>query len=169
MKTFTEWRNSVNNVAYHVTNNKNAEIILKEGLNINKPPLKSMASLDYIKEIYGITPIFLSFDLDKLKSDYFDKEDIILIVDVSNLELVADVPTLTDYGAMYDERGESIYWEDYSLVPDPLQGYVDEEDCELYYSDLLDPYSSVCRKVIEFTKCFAVMANIEKERIKVTH
>ena len=86
------------NIWYHTTSRENAKKILRGGLRINPSGIgKSQASLDWMDSIYGMTPVFLSRELGAYRNG------VVLKVNVEGLKLVADVPSLTDWGAQVTE------------------------------------------------------------------
>jgi hypothetical protein len=148
-----------NRIWYHTTNKERINSILKNGLKVNSLANYSMASLDYMKDIYGVIPVFVA----KSPNPYDnDSDSIVLSVDVSGLDLVSDIPTLAShYGAYIDEDG--IWFEEGdSRVPSWSAG----EDI-VFYDDLLNAKSSYCQDSIQTTGTAAIMSDISPDRIKV--
>jgi len=155
------YKKSLNrNIMYHNTPKRFVPIIRQEGLKINSQYNKSQASQWFIPEIYKINPIFLS-----LKPEIFKEiGDITLKIDTTGLTVVADIPSLTKYGAYYDETGEGLWFKRQHLAPKKIRD-MEDEDNMIYYWDLLDPNSQVVQTCIELTQTAACMENIKPNRI----
>ena len=98
------------NSVYHVTSIKNIEIIKKEGLKINQARFFTTDSdEDWVRNAYKCNPIFLATKPNLYKG----KDTIELIVDVSGLQIGADLGSLIDKGAILTERG--LYF-DYNFI-----------------------------------------------------
>jgi serine/threonine protein kinase len=135
---------------YHTTSRKNLPSILREGLKINKPANYSQASSTYMKDVYGMVPVFLS-----KKSTPYDGDDdaVVLAVDVSGLSLAADIPSLADKGAYVEE--DHIWFEE---APDGL-------DEEITFDDLIN--GPEAEAAINLTGTAAVLQDVEPSRISV--
>ena len=165
MKTLYEnWNkyikeNIENNIWYHTTTKRNAQSILKHGLKVNSTPNYSEASLEYMKTIYGVVPIFLA----KSSRPYDnDSSVVVLAVGITGLELVADIPTLaSNFGAYIDENFGIWFKEGDNRYTD------NEEDKEISFEDLLNPDSAYCQEAIEKTGTAAVVQDIPPNRIKI--
>lgn len=143
---------------YHTTTRARLESILKVGLRPNSEKGFSTASLGWMKEAYGMIPIFVSLKLGKYKEE---SDGVILEIDVSGLDLVADIPGLSDIGA-YIEDG--YIWFDSGNEPFEMN---EEDDGQIYFEDLTDSNSDYCQKSIEATETAAIMENIPPTKIKV--
>jgi hypothetical protein len=139
---------------YHVTSLKNYEKIKIEGLQINKerfftsvPSIEEMG--DWVKSAYGCNPIFLATK----PNLYYAENTIELIVDVSNLQIAADLGSLIDKGAELTEKG---FFFDYNFKG---LGY------EFPNVDLQEPY--FYEKAIKSTKTLVCLENIDPSRITV--
>jgi len=145
---------------YHHTNKNMQSSIEKNGLLINQSFNKTTGAQSEIRKIYKMNPIFLSL------TPYLFKEwgDITFIVDVTGLNIVADIPSLVDRGAYYGDTGDCIWFRVKKSVE--LFNYIDENGA-LYYSDLLDSDSPVAIACINLTRTGACLQNIPPERIKV--
>lgn len=147
---------------YHTTSEKNLERIKKEGLKINPGIVgKSYESLNWMKDVYGMIPVFLS------KNPGHYKRGVVLKINTKGLPLVADVPSLTDWGAQLVEDGDRLFFDEED-TPEELWDYVDPSTGEILYSDLVNPNNPATKAVIELTDTVAVMENIEPWRIEVT-
>jgi len=151
---------------YHTTSRENAEKILREGLRINPSGKgKSRASLQWMPEAYGgITPIFIS----RKPGRYVN--GVILKVDVSGLDLVADIPGLVDFDGRLTDH--SIYWDE-EETPEIIWDLMDPEtgesvNGELEFEWLREPGNDISRAAIELTGTAAVMEDIEPSRIELT-
>jgi hypothetical protein len=135
---------------YHTTSRKNLPSILREGLKINKPANYSQASSTYMKDVYGMVPVFLS-----KKSTPYDGDDdaVVLAVDVSGLSLAADIPSLADKGAYIEE--DHVWFEE---APDGL-------DEEIPFDDLMN--GPEAEAAINLTGTAVVLQDIEPSRISV--
>lgn len=143
---------------YHTTTKDNLKKIQKEGLKIDSAPNFSMASLKYMNNIYGMVPIFLA----KTSKPYIqnDPNAIVLEVDTSGLELVADVPTLASHFGAYIE--EDHIWFEQDNKRAPRWGRQEES---IPYEDLI--HGDFREIAIKTTGTCAVMQNISVDRIKV--
>jgi hypothetical protein len=151
---------------YHTTSPENAKLILQGGLRINpRGKGKSRASLQWMPEAYGgITPIFLSRKPGRYSNG------VILKVDVSGLDLVADIPGLVDFDGRLTDH--SIYWDE-EETPEIIWDLMDpgtEESVngELEFEWLREPDNDISRAAIELTGTAAVMQNIDPSRIELT-
>jgi len=146
---------------YHTTSPENIEKIRKQGLKINPSGIgKSLASLDWMDSIYGMTPIFLSRELGEYRNG------VVLKVNVEGLKLVADVPSLTDWGAQVTEDGDRLFFDE-GDAPEELSEYLNESG-EILYSDLTNPNYLGTKAAIDLTETAAVMEDIGPGRIEVT-
>ena len=149
---------------YHTTSPENAKLILQGGLRINPSGKgKSRASLDWMPKAYGgITPIFLS----RKPGRYHN--GVVLKVDVSGLDLVADIPGLVDFDGRLTE--DSIYWDE-EETPENLWDLMDPDteesvNGELSFEWLREPNNDISRAAIAITDTAAVIQNIGPERIE---
>jgi len=141
-------------IAYHATSHAAAERILDNGLRVGQPNNLTMGGV-WADEIYGIRPIYLS-----MQPGYYSG-DIILEIDLSRIDYVADLPSLVDAGAIVAESG--IYWEDHT--PRPFIGLSDNG--EFYLDDLLDPGNVMVDTAILVTDTLAVLEDIPPNRITI--
>jgi len=143
---------------YHSTTVEAAETILREGLKINQQDGFSIGSLVYMREAYEVIPIFLSTQ----PGTYAEPGSVTLKVDVSGLDLVADIPSLVDYGAYLTDE-DSLYFSDSDLKG----GYSVFPENEVDFSELTYPGTSESLRAIGLTKTAAYLNNIEPGRISV--
>lgn len=146
---------------YHSTNKNNLKSILKNGLLINSK--KNFTINDYILEIYksyiNKIPIFLSKDK---KDMYSDSNSILFKVNITNLSLIADFGTLTEYGAYLEEDH---FWFEENSDPEILQDFAYEKG-SYYYEDFIYP-GSAANSAIELTKTAACIENIDLKRLNL--
>lgn len=151
---------------YHVTTKDRLPNILKYGLKINSEFNKSIASKDYIFDIYGIIPIFMGKNIDYVMKMYREKDDIVLQVNMSGLLLSADIPSLTHFGAYIgsplDDDG---IWFEEGMTPKLLEECEDQDNI-ISYESLISPGSYASQQAIKLTKTAAYLNNIEPQRIK---
>ena len=151
---------NTNKIWYHTTSPAYVDSIMKHGLKVDSQFNKSLSSQFYVKEIYGLNPIYVS------KEEGRYKNGVILAVDVSGLPLITDIPTLiSDYYAQLGESLDHIWFEE-DYTPFELFDFVDRNGA-IYFEDLLDPNSRVTKAMIDLTGTAAIMQNIPPERIKV--
>lgn len=140
---------------YHYTSRKNYNKIKNEGLKINQPMHLTTRDNSWMINAYDMIPIFLS--IVPLPQYERSIEDWVLLkVDVSGLNIAADIGTLIDFGAYVEEDG---FW--FKQRPFWLNGEEFQYD-ELQGSDKFD-----LPRVIQQTKAFAVLENIPVNRIKL--
>jgi len=154
---------------YHTTSPDRVEKILKEGLRVNSDYNKTRAAERYMRKAYdGIVPIFLSLK----RGRYIN--GIILEVDASGFDLVADIPGLLDHDGYLMNDSSGIYWEEMNfgdLNQDPeKQDLIYElggDDGEVTFDVLNDPNSKETQLAIQITETCAVKQDIPPDRIKV--
>lgn len=147
---------------YHTTSKDKAEKVLKEGLKVNQKPTYSQASLSYMKDAYGVVPIFLAKSPEPYDGSYLLGQTVeagtVLAVDASGLKLAADIPTLAShFGAYIDEDG--IYFEEDN---DDIPPEFAEEE-HISFDDLVDGWATPI--AIELTGTAAVLKNIPSSRL----
>lgn len=144
---------------YHHTSSENEFLIQQHGLKINQEWGKTIDAGKDIERIYGLRPIFLSLDPDKFKGP----NDITFEVNVTGLDLVADIPSLYDKGAYYDEEG--MWWEE-DATPFEVMDYIDENGM-IYFNDLLTPGHAIVNVCIGMTRTAVCENSIEPSRLKL--
>jgi len=142
-------------VAYHSTDPKNVPRIQQDGLLTGQESAHTTGGA-WADEHYGTRPIYISMQKGKYEGQP-------LALDVSGLEVVADLPGLVDAGAMIEEEG--LYW-DLGEEPQGLEGLVDD-DGMIYFEDLVDPSHPASQFAIELTGTAAVLENIPPDRIQL--
>ena len=154
----SEIKNTTIDFGYHYTSKENYDKMQKEGLKINQSQHLTHGG-EWVKNAYGITPIFLS--LKPLKQfgprmPYGSNYDWVLLkVDVRGLDIAADLGFLIDYGAYIEEDG---FW--FKRKPNWLG------DDEYSYEDLQGSDTFDLNSVIKNTGTFVVLENIDVNRIK---
>lgn len=166
MKLLLEsWKHYINenintDIWYHTTSPASIDSIMKYGLKVNSPFNKSLSSQSFVKEIYGLNPIYVS------KEEGRYKNGVILAVDVSGLPLTTDIPTLiSDYYAQLGESLDHIWFEE-DYTPFELFDFVDRNGA-IYFEDLLDPNSPITKAMIDLTGTAAIMQDISPDKIKI--
>lgn len=155
--------NSSIDYGYHYTSKENYEKIQKEGLKINQRENLTNTfgneSDNWVRNAYGITPIFLSLEpLERfgprrpMGSSY---DWVLLKVDVKGLDIAADLGLLIDHGAYIEENG---FW--FERKPKWLDDY------EYSYEDLQGSDTFDLNTVIKKTGTFVVLQDIEANRIQ---
>ena len=152
-KLLTEWRKFLNErIMYHSTSPENAEAILSQGLKVGRESAHTQAG-SWADEHYGTRPIYLSVE----KGKY---EGVPLAVNTAGMPLLADLPTLVDYGANVEEE---ILWWNEGEEPQELEPYLDNGEIQIF--DLLnDP--EVIQAAINTTGTAVVLKDIPAENIK---
>lgn len=148
----------INKFMYHSSDKKNKEKILSKGLLQNQKKEFTIAG-DWSHEIYGSNPIFLSEELGRFSG----KDTVSFKVDVSDLNLVADLPSLIDFGAYIDESSETLYWNE-GEEPGILSPYLDDGAISVY--DFINN-KEVIDAAIKLTKTAAYIGDIPAERISI--
>ena len=151
-KLLTEWRKFLNErIMYHSTSPENAEAILSQGLEVGRESSHTQAGA-WADEHYGTRPIYLSTE----KGKY---EGVPLAVNTAGVTLVADLPTLVDYGANVEEE---ILWWNEGEEPEALEPYL--ENGELQIFDLLND-TEVIQAAITTTGTAAALENISSKNV----
>ena len=109
---------------------------------------------------YGKNPIFLANPNARFLEDMPGGE-FEVIVDVTGLDLVADLPSLCDIGGHVDD---GIIWWKEGREPPELLPFLDEDGgIEIEY--LIDSGTDVCRAAIAVTRTAACLSHIPPDRI----
>lgn len=146
-------------IMYHHTSKENSFLVQRNGLKINQDWGKTMGAKSDIERIYGMRPIFLAIEPSKFKG----AGDVTFQVNVEGLDLVADIPSLYDHGAYYDENG--MWWEE-DFTPFIVMDYLDENGM-MSFDNLLTPGHPLVDICIGITKTAACENSIEPSRLKV--
>jgi hypothetical protein len=133
---------------FHWTTADRLNSILEQGLKTGSRNNLTLNG-DWSFEVYGCRPIFLSFDADL---PYKDHSDVLLEIDVAEIDLVADIPSLVSKGAYYDVDADEMWWKDSDEI--------------LCLSSLARP-SEDTEKAISMTRTAASLENIPPMKIKV--
>lgn len=149
-----------NSLMYHVTKKDRLDSIKKNGLLVNQSWQFSEGSRDFVEKIYGLRPIFLSFDA----NNYQAENSVVLAIETSDLYIVADIPSLYDRGGYYSMNSKSMYWME-GTEPPEIKDYLGQ-DGELFFDDLLKPRSKICQACIKLTRSAACMENIPLNKIR---
>jgi len=141
-------------IAFHSTTSEKAQKILEYGLRAGITDGFTQAG-SWADEIYGTRPVYLSLDPNTFKGD------VVLSVDLSGIDYVADLPSLVDYGAYVSENG--LYWEEGEL-PEPFTYLLN--DGEFWFEEFLEP-GPVRDAAVDTTRTLAVLEDIPSDRISV--
>jgi hypothetical protein len=167
LHSYIEFINESKNIpeiktCYHVSHKKNIDSILKNGLKINQEYYMTYGG-KWANDIYGLNPIFLSlFPTETSKQKLLDVDDVIFKIDVSDYNLVVDLPSLIDFGAYISEEYNGLYW--MKNIPTKLEYYQDSEGM-IYFDDLLNPEHPIVEDVILLTNSCVIMENISPNNI----
>lgn len=148
-------------IMYHSTSIKNRDKIIQYGLLTDMKGGFTEAG-SWAQKIYKKNPIFLSKDKNRFKT----KESIVFAVDVKNIKLFPDIPSLIDFGAYIDENIDGdiiIYWKD-GEVPSEFYN-IFGNDCEFLADELLTD-ENIINAAINLTRTVAVLRDIPPENIE---
>jgi len=145
---------------YHVTNKNFLKDIFKNGLTINNEKNFTIAG-DWVVNEIGVIPIYFSRSID---NNRYIKNDVpILKVDVSSYNIFPDLPTLIDYGAIYEEGGILYFSEEHEMkMPSSVVRHLD--DGAIYISDFFEN-KEISYDFINLTNTFCVLENIDPKNI----
>ena len=155
MKLLLEnWREYIiqESIMYHSTDPSNIESIRQTGLETGRESTHTQAG-SWADEYYGTRPVYLSGQEGKY-------EGASLAIDTSGLNLVADLPSLVDYGANVEE--ELLWWAEGEEPPE-LEPYLNMGEIEIF--DLMNE-PDVIQAAIRTTGTAAVLDDIPPERIR---
>ena len=149
-----QWREYIiqEGVMYHSTDPSNIESIRQTGLEMGRESTHTQAG-SWADEYYGTRPVYLSTQEGKY-------EGATLAIDTSGFNLVADLPSLVDYGANVEE--EALWWEEGEEPPE-LEPYLNMGEIEIF--DLLNE-PDVIKAAIRTTGTAAVLDDIPPDRIR---
>lgn len=136
-------------VWYHRTTQDRLDNILQHGLRVGSEPNLTDGG-EWSFQIYGSAPIFLSKSANTF---YAPHAPILLAVEVSDLKLVADLPSLVDHGAYYDESEGVMWWKN--------------SDVEYSFDELLTSNSAACDMAIQLTGTAACFQSIPTSAIRL--
>ena len=162
-------KENINNkrVWYHSTKLENLDSILRLGLLTNQVANHSIGSLVYMKDIYGVIPIYVS--MDPYKYNMNKREVILEIHDIKIEELYADIPTIiSSYDGLLGE--DILYFED-GKAPSKIKYIEDPDDYrfsegEISFDDLIKD-RKIINDLIETTRTAALIKTIEPENIRI--
>ena len=144
-------------IMYHSTDKKNKKNILENGLMVNNSGGFTMGG-SWAHEVYGGNPIFLSDE----KERYSEEDSVTFAVDVTGLNLLADLPTLIDFGANLEE--DYTMWWGYGESPKNFEMFLDDGAISAY--DIIGS-NDFNKAAIKVTRTAAVMENIPAQRISL--
>ncbi len=143
---------------YHHTSPENAFNIHLDGLLVNQQYNKTTGAADLIMDIYPVKPVFLAITSEKFK----ESGDVTFKVNISGLNLVADIPSLTGFNAYYSDYNDGLWWK-LGTEPSALKGFI--ENGFLSYDELLTPNSDLVEVCIALTETCACIESIPPDRI----
>ena len=146
---------------YHTTHKSLVDQILLDGLKPGMPSHFTTGG-EWADEFYGARPIYLSFSPGQFRGP----DSLILEVSIGINELVADLPSLVDTGAVLSEQadGTVLHWED---GMEPLQLSNCLTDGEILLDDLLSPGTYQVRAAIESTRSAVCLKRIPPHLISI--
>lgn len=100
----TETSNRFVKYGFHYTSRESYNKIKNEGLKINQPMHLTTRDNSWMKNAYGMIPIFLS-TVPIPRYEHAISDWVLLKVDAQGLNIAADIGTLIDYGAYIEEDG----------------------------------------------------------------
>lgn len=156
-----EIENNSIEIGYHYTTVDRLKSIQQNGLKINQDIQNTINNNEWMYKAYKMAPIFMGITPQKQygpRTPLGGKsvDWVLLKVNVSGMNIAADLGTLIDYGAYIEEDG---FW--FKNVPSWLNGDNFTYD-ELQGSENLD-----LPRVIQTTKTFVVLEDIPPDKIKV--
>jgi len=137
---------------YHSTDPSNIESIRQTGLEMGRESTHTQAG-SWADEYYGTRPVYLSTQEGKY-------EGATLAIDTSGFNLVADLPSLVDYGA---NVGEELLWWKEGEEPPELEPYLNMGEIEIF--ELMNE-PAVIEAAIRTTGTAAVLDDIPPDRIR---
>ena len=151
-------------IFYHNTDKNNLDSILKNGLIINHNTEGKTTQLDHVKELYGcMMPIFITSN----KNMFKEKNDVILEINTTDLNVVSDIPSFEDWLSSIDGIWRKVkdgYKFNSELAPDEIYDVL-IKDCLTFNRMLTD--KDVIKKLIYITQTAAILENVSRNRIKI--
>jgi hypothetical protein len=154
-------------VWYHSTKPENLNSILRLGLLTNQVANHSIGSLVYMKDIYGVIPIYLSRDPYKYNTSR--REVTVEIHNLKKEEIFADIPTIiSSHGGILSE--DVLYFEE-GEVPPEINYIENPNDSrfsqgEISFDDLIKN-RTIINDLIKVTRTAASIKSIEPENIRI--
>ena len=151
---------------YHVTTKANWLLhIQTEGLKTDQEPNFTFSASTYIKDLYGIIPIFVSLTNPLQKKGYYTNKhkEVILSFQIEKKDLFGDLPTLVDHGLYLNTENDEGW---FKKTPKLLQSFVDDNEIFSLNELIFDPLLRL--NVVKLTKTAAILKNIEPNKITRT-
>lgn len=150
----------------HLTKPERVDAILEQGLRTGLTPELTDDAI-WTVDWYGTNPVFLGEPSAEMLVAMLENDPglAIIDVDVSGLELVADLACLVDAGGRYDPDGY-IYFTP-SRIPEGMRPYLDR-DGAIEIEHLLDPTTDACKAAIALTGTAACLEDIPRERVSLS-
>ncbi len=148
----------------HYTTKERRDGILEKGMKTNSEKNMTLEGGEYCNYIYEINtglkrPLY--FCLDGRDSPFKKESDIEIEVDLESEKLVADLQSLVDYGAIFDEEGESIY---FKRLPDVFKEYGFSD--EIMVCELLEEGNVAAEAAIKLTGTGVYLGMVPTKKIK---
>jgi hypothetical protein len=140
-------------IGYHTTKHENLESILSNGLQINRENMNYTFDDWWVVPAYGLNPVYLAKEKGYYHVGDELKDNVLLEVNCSSLDIGGDLGHLIERGAILTEDG--FYFEDSNLFGDR----------EFKFHELTENPDDVSA-FIKLTGTFVVMSNIDPKRIK---
>lgn len=158
-----EAENNFIEFGYHYTTKDRLPSIIKDGLRVNQPIQYTIGDNEWVHRAYGMSPIFMGITPQKEygpRTPHGSKsvDWVLLKVNVSGMNIAADLGTLIDHGAYIEEEG---FW----FEKNP--SWLNEYEYEFTYDELQGSENLDLQRVIRATQTFVVLENIPPDKIKV--
>ncbi len=145
---------------YHVTKKENVSSILQEGLKINSGISGLIVEGGWADQYYYCRPVYVSLSPDRFQGE------VVLEVDVSDTDLLPDLPSLLSVSGGAEHYEDDIYGDGlwYDKAPEELEPY-DAHDGSVPIDSILKAYGDL--SVLRLTNSAAVCKDIPPDKIRV--
>jgi len=158
---------------YHMTPTSRTKLIQHEGIKTEMSGkwAANMREGRWSDQYYSVRPIYVVVDPSRmpiyLEGDLFE-------VDAEGLELVCDIPSLTEYGPRFNADRGTFYWgwdpnrplSEASLEIGDLANLLNEEG-EIEIDELITPGSPAAEAAIKVTGTACVLEDIPADRVRL--
>jgi hypothetical protein len=148
--------------AYHITQKDRLPSILETGLLLNSENNLTYPEGEWAFKIYGCRPIYVSLKKPFISKKNRSSEDVLLKIDITGIDLVADLQSMVSDGYYWDSDSNYI-----RVNEDTGSPHSDEGIGRVAFESLLNPYSWDCEAAIEHTGTAAILENIPLQKIKI--
>lgn len=152
-KLFREAKIPELTIGYHTTLRSNLDSILATGLQINQENKNYTFDDWWVVPAYGLNPVYLAKEKGYYHVGDENKDNVILEVNCSGLDIGGDLGHLIEKGAILTEDG--FYFEDSTLFGER----------EFKFHELTSE-KDVVKSLVNITGTFVVMDSIDPKRIK---